>query len=484
MGLAIPVAGRHHLICDDRELRLGRGAPCRLVSGVTPVAGAALFDGAFVALVVEAHASSHRSALILSATSARLHRRVPVPAGNLRIAQRRGLLIVRSGPRALVAIDLRLGGVLGRLETVADLDDFAVDDDGVTVAVRHGRELQLHEVGDWTDGAAAPRPDVPMASSPANDEVPTRPARPAAVREAPAPELAPEVEPTAIPRPFDLRALGRRPASAPVSAAAARRLLDEELRTVGLRALVAVARGWDTRRIGYPADSAHPYEMEVAAILGMNEGHAPEHLAAATERLAAHELRPGRPPRSTRPSDSAGRARRRARVVVARPRHPHGRRGAGAVGRRRPALRVVANDPDRALVDELLIQHVLEPAGGSAHDVSRELAPGAPLVRLGLVHVGARPRPFAPLTVEPVVLARLRAEPVDLGAGAATTVHRADRGLDDLLVPRDRVVAAIRHLSRPASAEHPVRSRCAGGPAAAGAPSSPRSPPRRTARSP
>lgn len=88
---------------------------------------------------------------------------------------------------------------------------------------------------------------------------------------------------------FELRSLGDGMRLAQIAPADAARLLDRELQRVALWALVAIALGWDTRRIGFANESAHPFEHEVAAILGFNSGHAREHLDAAEAKLREYE---------------------------------------------------------------------------------------------------------------------------------------------------------------------------------------------------
>lgn len=112
---------------------------------------------------------------------------------------------------------------------------------------------------------------------------------------------------------------------------------------------------------------------------------------------------------------------------------------------------ILSNDPGRAMVDELLVQHILEDRA-SRHDVAAELNPQAPLARLGIVDVKpSRPRPFAGLEVDPVVLARLRGEPPELGM--APQVRHADRGFEALdLAPGvlASAIEAMAHAARPA----------------------------------
>ena len=113
---------------------------------------------------------------------------------------------------------------------------------------------------------------------------------------------------------------------------------------------------------------------------------------------------------------------------------------------------ILSNDAGRPVVDELLVQQVL--AGRhDRYDVAAELDPKAPLVRLGLVQVAGKRRPFAELTVDAVVLDRLRAEPPNLGA--ATAIRTADCALDQLDLPANVLDRAYDALSVPNV--HPTR---------------------------
>jgi hypothetical protein len=252
---------------------------------------------------------------------------------------------------------------------------------------------------------------------------------------------------------YELKSLGPVIQETP-SATDARQLLDTELETVGLRALVAVARGWDTRRIGFANESAHPYEQEVAAILGMNQGHAEQHLTAALERLARHEKTIADQPDIRGPSTPIGVLATEFELsslaidillVIAAP---------ALWGEAARLYGVISNDSSRALVDELLVTQILE---ANRYDIARELEPSAPLCRFGLVQTAARARPFAALTVDPVVLARLRGQSVDFGPTSPTTIRKADRDLTELLLPPDLVLSALRYLARDPDPQRPPR---------------------------
>src|SRR5204863_1496725 len=104
------------------------------------------------------------------------------------------------------------------------------------------------------------------------------------------------------------------------------------------------------------------------------------------------------------------------------------------------------------------------PAGRlSAYDITAELLPRAPLVRFALVDIKPpRPRPFAALEVDPVILSRLRGEPPELGAACAP--RPADRDLDALEASPGAIAAAIDAVARAARpARIAVRGRTGAG---------------------
>ena len=242
-----------------------------------------------------------------------------------------------------------------------------------------------------------------------------------------------------------LLALDPRPAPPAIDRSHSLSHLDLELRRIQLWALAAIAEGWDTRRIGYGNEGRHPYELEVAAILGLNHGHASEHLAAARGALADHEellaAQPDRRDASTplgRLVTELGLSPRAVDVllVIAAP---------ALVGETARLYGILANDASRPHTDELVVQQVL--AGRHARrDLAAELDPRSPLVRLGLVHLSARrPRPFAELSVDPVVLDLLTATAPDLGD--AITLRTSELALADLAIPRAALAGAIAALA-------------------------------------
>jgi hypothetical protein len=260
----------------------------------------------------------------------------------------------------------------------------------------------------------------------------------------------------------NVEALEPRPIWKQMPRAAALAELDRELRSVMLWTQRAIAGAWDTRRIGSGSEGAHPYEHEVTALVGMNTGFAQDHLAVARYALIEHEAALAADPRHRSAStpvaelaDELGLSPLAIDVllVIAAP-SLH-----GDVAR---LYRILGNDPGRAMVDELLVQHILGDRV-SRHDVAAELDPRAPLVRLGVVGVSpSRLRPFAALEVDPVVLARLRGEPPELGA--APVVRPADCALAALELAPGVLAPAIDALARAARpARIAVRGRAGSG---------------------
>ncbi len=264
-------------------------------------------------------------------------------------------------------------------------------------------------------------------------------------------------EPPVIPL-VKLRGFGAAPKKLAMPRQDAARILSRELHRIDLRTLLAIAKGWDSGRIGYANEGRLPHEHEAFAITGMNEGNALDQLHAARTALDQHEQSLASDP--DRHADSTPLGALVAEfnlsplaadilLVVA---------AASLRGETGRLYRILSHDASRALVDESLVHQILGHDESSRNEIAHELEPAAPLCRYGLIDVGRdRQRPFASLTVDPVVLARLRAEPVDFGPGAVTSVRAADRDLSELLVPPDLVRDAMRYLARKPTDAHQAR---------------------------
>lgn len=328
---AIPTAGRRFAKYAGARLTLPAGRLATLEHGARITGGSVVFDGTSIALLTE-HARG-RDIVVLTLASGRILGTMPLPPGMVRIAARRGVAVVHDAPRRLAVIDLRFARHVGAILTDDDVTDVAIDPDGSLLAIRLGSgELELAHLGERIGLAAHPsaflrdpshhdvnaskpervdsrvaetppevepseaRPEALACSTPLSEPrlanaqpAAPRAAEPPAAEPLPAEPPSPDILTSAV-RPsaghastiadaFDPRVMRTQ-----LSREAALVELDREIRSVCLWALCAIACAWDTQRLGYGDEGHHPYEHEVAALVGMNAGFAPDHLAAAQER--------------------------------------------------------------------------------------------------------------------------------------------------------------------------------------------------------
>jgi len=475
VNAVIPISGRRFASYAGLRLTLPAGLSTTLALGGRITGGGVVFEGTSLALIAD-HIRV-RDIVVLALASGRVLQTITVLPGTVRFAARRGLAVIHDAARRLAVLDLRFARHLGAIVTDGEVSDFAVDPDGKVLAIRLASgDLELAPIVERMGAATclsaplrdADGPDVDSPMQPSecqSPEIPSPDESPFEVRPSepegsgiPMPAARP-VEP--LP-PVIVDALEPRPPRARLSRAEALVELDREIRSVMLWALHAISSAWDTRRLGYGNEGHHPYEHEVAALIGKNAGHAPDHVEAARDALAEHEAALAADPQhrsSSTPiaelADELGLSPTAIDVllVIAAP-SLH-----GDVAR---LYGILGNDPGRALVDESLVQRVLGDRV-SHHDVAAELHARAPLVRLGIVGMKkSRPPPFAALEVDPVVLSRLRGEPPELGA--APIVRHADRALDALELAPGVLAPAIEALARAARpARIAVRGRAGAG---------------------
>ncbi len=470
--VVLPLTGRRHVVVRGGKLLMPSGVVAQL-AGSHVVGGAVLADGKSV--VVVAGRAEQRQLITLALGTGQVVQRADVASAVIRLATRRAIAVAQLEPRVLVAIDLRVGRELGTIRCDADVRDLAIDPDARRLVLRDvDGGVEVHELA-----ALLRRPDaveprlgvrgsdvaipvlveaalasgdvaVPLAAAAPPAPLPTSPSPGLASPGPAADELA------ALASSGDcewrcppLLALEPRRRPLPADRAEVLGQLDRELHGVALWTLRAIAGAWDSRRLGYGNEGKHPYELEVAAILGLNSGHAADYVTAAQARIAEHEAAQAADPGWRAAATPIGALIAEFQLtdraidvllVVA----------AGALwGETARLYGILANDAGRPGIDELVVQQVLG-ARHDRHDLAAELEPRAPLVRLGLLHVSTRrPPPFAELAVDPVVLDLLRARRPDLGD--ATSVRRADRPIGALDVPRGVLIDAVLALSRPAS---------------------------------
>ena len=442
----LPLTGRRWIVARHARLTLPTGVAVALPPSTAVLGGAVTADGK--TCVVLAGRGADRELLVVGLGTGQIALRLPVPRGLIRIAAARAIAVTYTAGE-LLAVDLRTGHPILAVALAGAVTDLAVDPDGTRIATRAGCEIEVHEIAALAARPARGRPEPAVAEAPPIEaEVeavaePTPPAkRPEPVPAPPAPARGPLVVPV-------LHALEPRAPIGEPDRAEARRQLDLELRRVELCTLAAIADAWNTRRLGYGNEGKHPFELEVAALLGLNDGFAAEHVAAARDLLADHERTLAADPAWRAADSPVGVLRAElglddraldVLIVIA---------AAALRGETARLYGILSNDPHRAIVDELLVQQVLA-RRHDRRDVALELDARAPLLRLGIVqHAGARARPFTELALDPVILDRLRG--VAPALGLATTVRDAGCPLDALDVPRPTLEATLAALAHATS---------------------------------
>jgi hypothetical protein len=223
--------------------------------------------------------------------------------------------------------------------------------------------------------------------------------------------------------------------------------LDLRLRLVAARVHRAIAAGWDSGRLDHADPDRPPHEHEVLGLLGIGEGFAPHEIAQAEERVRALEQAVADAERgsSRRPTTLELIAREfelapvalLILLVIAAPRL----RGSFA-----RLYKILASNDKRPLVDEQLLVQIL--GDSFQRQIARELDGDRPLRRYGLVRVTGE-RPNAALAVDPLVVRFLANRGFDGEVDPHLAVRHVDRDLDELQLPREVVVRALRWLAQP-----------------------------------
>jgi len=411
-----------------------------------------LLEGRLIALCIQPRGGTGRRLLVVSSQDGSLHTSLGLTgSGSVRFAGRRGCAVATVGDR-LAVIDLRFGRVLRELDLPETIEEVAVDETMQRAVLLDPRGVATCTPFDDLDAALLRHddPDPPLRVRASG----TRPPLPALPLPEPAPEPEPEIQPSPSFPADPLLSLD--PATSPSLATPAdiRADLDARLDLVGARAALAIADGWDNGRISAPDPSAPPFAREVVGILRQGRGLAAEHLAAAQRQADAAQLK-------LVAVDRARAGRQTPRELLA------ARAGLSPAGvavlmvAAAPYLRgdyarlygILGNDPQRPICDELMITHILGAANADA--VTRELDADQPLRRHGLISIGDGARPFAAVTVDPVVVRLLAGLPVEAGVDPLLRPRAADRDLEALRMPAPVIAGALRALA--VRRDRPVR---------------------------
>ena len=457
--VALPLAPGRWLLWDAGQLRywrsgVGEAWRSRVGDpGADAIDAQLVLDGRLLALVQRRGSAGGDGALRITVAQTsdgaqNLHVRMP-GVTRVAIAARRGVALAVAGEQAHL-FDLRFRRTMRELKLPADVEEIAIDDRAEHVALVFGNAIELVGIDslaasapahgtavdartddgaahEGTNGHSSALPVVTVAEPPAEPESPVVELRP--LPGEPLIRLQPvSSEPTAT---TEERALG----------------LDLHLRLIGALANVAIATAWDEGRIVIAAPDKPPFSEELGGLLRITRGLRARELAEAYDRLRAidHLVDAAQASRQGRATPLEALIRDFGLSPLA---------GILLFATAAPRLRgelarvygILANDPGRPLVDEHLLANLI---GDDPRAVSRELDADRPLRLHGLIHLGAGTRPFAALTVEPLVIRYLADQDLEGEADDVLVARYADRELEELDLPRELIITALQNLAAP-----------------------------------
>ncbi len=467
-SVILPVADGRWMLWQNGQLRLWRsigeawrkplGEP-----GTNPIDAQLVLDGRLFVLAQqrapragEEYGELRLSVAAVSDGAAHTQLRLP-QVSYFAIAARRGFAAVRTEDRVGI-FDLRFGRWIRDLVLPPGVTELAVDDTLQRVALGSPSGLELVR----PDALASMQQEstlVELASdAPVNGHEPEAAdgegAAEATLSEADLvvaePKPAEDVV-TEAPLP-DAPLVRLDPVAVTPNATAGEiaQSIDLRLQLVGARVHVAIAEAWDSGRITKPDLVKPPFFDEVNGLLRLTTGRSKDELVAAVTRLRTTEAMAtaaerGRAGRFT-PLDVLARDFQLSPVAVAILFVIVAPRLRGELAR---LYGILANDPGRPLVDEFLLGQIL--GASYAPAIARELDGDRPLRKFGLIKIGSGDRPFAALSIDPLVARYVSDQPVEGEPDQHMQIRHVDRDLDELQMPRALIAKALRFLSSPRS---------------------------------
>ncbi|HET9625341.1 MAG TPA: hypothetical protein VFP84_28430, partial [Kofleriaceae bacterium] len=465
--LILPVAESRWLLWHAGQLRLWRttiGEAWRQQHGdpgARPIDAQLILDGRLCVIAHQRAAADEIRLTVAQVSDGAQNTQLRLPGvSQLAIAARRGLAFARIGERFSV-FDLRFGRWLRDLVVPEGTLDTAVDDglQWIALGTAHGLELVRVDALATPSAATAREPEAGDAGEPGEPSNGTSLEGPAAPQPEATPiveELAPPVvEPPAVPAEpptFPDEPLVRLdPVTATPTASDEQvsHAIELRIQLMGALAAAAIAEGWDSGRIAKPDPARPPFADEVGGLLRLTSGRQPDELMSAVARLRAieelvvqndQEREPHLMPLDVLAIDCQLTPLSVAILfAILAPRLR------GELAR---LYGILSNDPGRAIVDEHLIGQLLaQLGGGDTAEIARELDGDRPLRRFGLVQVGDGERPFAALSVDPLVVRYVANFDLDAEPDPHLVTRGSDRELDELHLPRAVIDKALRYLA-------------------------------------
>jgi AAA+ superfamily predicted ATPase len=447
-AFVLPVEPRSQLVVRGTSAGLRRDGAFtwsrKLFDTGRVVGGSVLFEARLLALVVAETRPEHDEHRILTIDLRQGKVGHVLRVRNLvgwAFAAHRGQVVVDNAERLLV-IDLRFGTVVHEWALAASHRELAVDPELRQIVI-----LDDDDKLTTLDGGGLIVSTQSVSETPAVIEEPAAPEpEPVAT---PLVVTLPTTAPTALwPRVDELRTTREESVT----------ILDHHVTYVATLAARAIALMWDSGRLARSEDNHLPFYSEVVGILQVERGRARDEVGEAEQRCRlAYD-------RMIERIRSVG-DRRAPLAVLAREFELSPLATQILVVIAAPILRgelarlygILTNDRQRALVDELTVCQVLAGSASRA-DITRELDRDSPLRRFGLVVAAeTMPRPFHSLSIDSLVMRRLRDLPLDSDVEPWLQPLAATRSYDQLRVPHDVLARFLTAVHGPADPRKPIR---------------------------
>jgi hypothetical protein len=450
----VPVSLTRWVVCRRQSVQLrdpGTERWTTTLSGTGRVVdGCVLLEGRTVALLVTAGDALAQLVVLGLHNGTVLHRLTLAGIDLVRFAPARGFALLRANSLKFVVFDLRFGRILAEHTEERAFVDAAIDNAGQSFLLRFSEAHDDIAVGSVRALLAAghrPPPtlvDPKLAPNEGPDEV-----NGVSIDGELEPSAGEPIAPAEIDPPAALPGFHRNTASlitpwllAPrnrqesIAADRVLELLDRYRTLISAMVGHAIARAWDDGRLSPVTEGALPFRAEVAGLLGRASGRAPDEVVdaealvglALSATRAAEAAAQGNSPFALQAAEfKLTPIAQLVLLVVVAP---------SMWGELARLYGILANDDARPLVDELTVVQIL--AGhASPYQIAQELDREAPLVRHGLVQVGAGgQRPFLSLSCDPIVPRMLRG--ANVGADLEDIKIIAEsRAFDMLLIPAE-----------------------------------------------
>lgn len=223
--------------------------------------------------------------------------------------------------------------------------------------------------------------------------------------------------------------------------------IELRLQLVAARTHLAIAEAWDSGRLVKQEADRPPFESEVFGLLDVGEGYATEYLDRARVHVQAIEQMLGEAERnrSNRPTPIEALARDFGvhaigmviLLVLAAPRLR------GEIAR---LYKILTASDKRPLVDEQLLVQII--GRSFQRQIGRELDADRPLRKFGLVHVIGE-RPNGAIEIDPLVVRYISNRSYEGEVDRQLEIRHVDRDLEELELPRELIVRAMRYLAQP-----------------------------------